>query len=103
MNTIENGTVQKGQTFLKSCAASCQKAIARLRSARRSLFNEFRSRVNASDRLLYLALNEAEAIAQETGFPLLVFPALAREKAEALTAWNRKQEALRAREFEMAA
>ena len=103
MNTIENGTVQKDRSFLKACTASCQKAVARLRNARRSLFNEFRSRLHFRDRLLYLALNEAEAMAQETEFPLLVFPTLAREKAEALAAWDRKQVALLATAFEMAA
>jgi len=103
MNTIEDRTLQRGPSFLDVCAASCQKAIVRLQSARHSLFNEFRARIQAPDRFLHLALNEAEAIARETGFPLLVFPTLAREKAEALAAWNHKQEALRAPEFEMAA
>jgi len=45
--------------------------------------------------MLHLALNEAEALAGETGFPLLVFPELAREKAESVAAWGRRQQAVR--------
>ena len=41
--------------------------------------------------MVQLALNEAEALAHQTGFPFLVFPALAREKVEAVAAWNRHQ------------
>jgi len=50
----------------------------------------------ATDRhLTHLALNEAEAIAWQTGFPQLVFPSLAEEKVAALTKWSRRQRWLR--------
>ncbi len=103
MTTMHNRTVRKGQSFLKVCTASCQKVLAKMQSAKQSLFNEFRPRIQAPDRMLRLVLNEAEALAQESGFPILVFPTLAREKAESLAAWNRKQQALRAPAFELAA
>lgn len=45
-----------------------------------------------------LALNEAEAIAWQTGVPHLVFPALAEEKLESVTRWHRRQQALRERD-----
>ena len=41
-----------------------------------------------------LALNEAEALALQTGFPHLVFPALAEEKVHAIAAWHQRQAAL---------
>lgn len=45
--------------------------------------------------LLRLALNEAEALAWSTEVPQLVFPLLAREKAEFALAWHRRQKAVR--------
>ena len=102
MNILHIPTDRNGQTFLGACSTSCRKLIAKLQSARQSLFDEFRPRIPVSDHLLRLALNEAEAMALETGFPALVFPTLAREKVEALAAWNRKQQALRAPAFELA-
>ena len=46
-------------------------------------------------RLFRLALNEAEALAWQTGFPQLFFPLLAREKALALAVWHSRQQAIR--------
>lgn len=103
MKTRHNRTVRTGQSFLNACTASCQKVLARLQTARQSLFDEFRPRIQAPERMLHLVLNEAEALARETGFPALIFPTLAREKAEALAAWNRRQQALRAPAFDLAA
>jgi hypothetical protein len=45
--------------------------------------------------MLQLALNEAEGLARQTDFPLLVFPTLAREKAEAISAWKVRQQRMR--------
>ena len=49
-----------------------------------------------------LALNEAEALAWDSGYPALVFPLLAEEKLAALQQWTRRQEALWEGPFEMA-
>ena len=103
MNTTYNRTAGTRHPFLSACGASCHKLLSMLQRAKQSLFEEFRPKVQAPDRMLRLALTEAEALARETGFPLLVFPTLAREKAEAVAAWNRRQQALRAPSFEMAA
>ena len=53
-------------------------------------------------RILRLALNEAEALAWQTGFPHLFFPALAAEKARSALSWHRRQRALRAGVAEVA-
>jgi len=53
-------------------------------------------------RLLRLALNEAEALAWQTEFPHLMFPELAREKAQAAVAWHQRQRALRGTTGEVA-
>ncbi|SRR6266536_958518 len=49
-------------------------------------------------RLLQLALNEAEALAWQTGYPQLVFPVLALEKAVGVATWHFRQQSVRQRE-----
>ena len=46
-------------------------------------------------RILQLTLNEAEAVAWESGFPHLIFPLLAEEKARKAAAWIERQQAVR--------
>lgn len=53
-----------------------------------------------AQRLVHLALNEAEALAQQTGVPELVLPALAEEKVETLRKWAVRQAELRNRSQE---
>jgi hypothetical protein len=100
MNTIQNRTAGNIHPFVSACAASCRKIMAKLENARQALFEEFRRQIHAPEQMLYLALNEAEALARQTEFPLLVFPTLAREKAEAVSAWQRRQEFVRGHSFE---
>jgi len=47
-----------------------------------------------SQRLIGLALNEAEALAMQTGVPELVLPMLAEEKVQSLRQWEARQERL---------
>ena len=56
---------------------------------------EFSILLQREPRLLRQALNEAEAIAWQTGFPQLVFPSLALEKARAAATWENRQRAMR--------
>ena len=49
-------------------------------------------------RLLQLALNEAEALAWQTGYPQLLFPVLAFEKAVGVATWHFRQQSLRQNE-----
>jgi hypothetical protein len=67
-------------------------AIQRLKNA---VWFDFSERVGEHTRLLRLALNEAEALAWQTDFPHLVFPVLAREKAQAAVAWHQRQRLVR--------
>lgn len=62
---------------------------------RLALFNEHAGKLGDQERLLQLALNEAEALAWQTGFPQLFFPVLAAEKAEATLAWHKRQQWLK--------
>ncbi len=67
-------------------------AMAPLRA---QIEREFPSLREHRGRVLHLALNEAEALAWQSGFPELIFPVLAREKASALAAWQDRQHSIR--------
>jgi hypothetical protein len=67
-------------------------AIAKVRAMVGREFSTLRQR---EPRLLRQALNEAEAIAWHTGFPQLVFPLLALEKARAVATWESRQRTMR--------
>jgi len=95
MNRLLTQTANTARRFVDDYSVSCQKLASKIQSTKVALLSEFRQRVDTNDRMLRLALNEAEAIALETGFPLLTFPTLAREKAEAVAAWQTRQQVLR--------
>jgi sugar lactone lactonase YvrE len=76
-----------------------RQALAR---AKQAVLYEYAPRVGENVRLLRLALNEAEALAWQTDFPHLFFPALAAEKAETAASWHQRQRALRRSEGEVA-
>src|SRR6266536_1443802 len=64
-------------------------------AARALIETEFSSLSKLQPRVLQLALNEAEALAWQTGFPQLFFPLLAVEKASAVAAWHLRQQFIR--------
>jgi hypothetical protein len=88
---------KRGSSFKSTCIASCQKILAQIAKAKTTIYNEWRGAVGTQERLLQLALNEAEATAWQTRFPHLIFPVLAAEKAENVVNWNLHQRAVRRR------
>jgi hypothetical protein len=68
-----------------------RKVRGQIAAARESILAESRSAFAAPERLLRLAVNEAEALAWQTTYPQLIFPTLAAEKVQALVAWNATQ------------
>jgi hypothetical protein len=74
--------------------ASLPQLVAQLEKTRAAILNEFRQTSKLDERLLQLALNEAAALAWQTGFPQLVFPILAAEKAHAVAAWHARQQSM---------
>lgn len=70
--------------------------------AKERLHEEFRGHVGEHAHVLRLALNEAEALAWQTEFPHLFFPALAIEKANAAVAWHQRQRKVRGAASELA-
>ncbi|HEY1490010.1 MAG TPA: hypothetical protein VGF90_03125, partial [Verrucomicrobiae bacterium] len=55
---------------------------------------ESRAALKEHERILKLALSEAEALAWQTVYPHLVFPALATEKIQRVADRNRRQRLL---------
>src|SRR5258708_3677994 len=82
-------------SFAKVCLAPCQKLIAQIEKAKDIVLAEFRDTRETHEQLLRLALNEAEALAWQTAYPQLVFPVLAMEKAQAVAAWDARQQSIR--------
>ena len=76
------------------CLRSCQRLLAQLEKTRNAIFAEFSEVLEAHEHLLHLALDEAEAMAWQSGVPQLVFPALAAEKAQAVATWHARQQSM---------
>jgi hypothetical protein len=84
-----------GNSLKRACAKSCQKVLAQLARIKEAIFNEAQQPLEIQEHLLRLALNEAEAVAWQTGYPHLLFPALAAEKVQSVAAWNAAQQSVR--------
>ena len=89
--------VSANSTFAKRCLTACRKLLERLDHAKSVITDEFRDSLRGHEHLLELAINEADALAWQTEFPELLFPALAMEKANALATWQQHQQWLRTR------
>ena len=77
--------------FGKACLNGCKRILAQIRNAREAILAEARETIKAQEQMLRLAINEAEALAWQTLYPQLVFPALAMEKVRGVAAWNNHQ------------
>jgi len=91
VNEIEENV---GGTFGNACLASCQKVLAQIKDAKAAIFAESLAALKGHERILKLALNEAEALARQTVYPHLVFPDIATEKIQRVADWNRRQRSL---------
>lgn len=81
--------------FASACLNSCRKLLDRIAKVKEAVLNEFHDTVDAHNKMLRLAMNEAEALAWETDYPELLFPTLAEEKAQEVTSWEARQRELR--------
>jgi len=87
-------TASGGSAIRNACLASRLKILAQVAKVKEAVFTESLVAVKAHEHLLRLALNEAEAAAWQTKYPHLLFPTLATEKAQAVIAWNRRQQSI---------
>ena len=74
---------------------SCEAVVARVKSASDAILRESLRVLNAPEKMMRLALKEAEALAWQTEYPELVFPDLAAEKMQALAQWSGHQRMVR--------
>ena len=97
MNMNSNRTETNGSNenaFTRFCFDYCRKLITDIQEAKRELIAQFHNVFSGQEKLLRLALNEAEALAFQTDFPHLVFPDLAMEKVQSAAAWRNQQQAM---------
>ena len=78
-----------------ACRGLCRKIRAQIAGVKEAIFAESSRALTAPERLVRLALNEAEAAAWQTAYPHLFFPTLAMEKIQAVAAWNTRQQFVR--------
>jgi len=96
MNKISTIDIRGNSRLLrKACGSCCRKIRAQIAGAKEAIFAEYSRVFSAPERLVRLALNEAEAAAWQTKFPHLFFPTLAVEKVGAVAAWNARQQTVR--------
>jgi len=84
-------------TVARQCLQSCKKLLAGIDQARNRIANEFQETLDSHAQFFQLALKEAEALAFQTDYPHLLFPSLAVEKLQTVSAWQARQEILRQR------
>ena len=90
-------TVNAEATIADHCVQSCRKLLAAIEQAKAKIASEFQETLDSHARLFQLALKEAEALAFQTEYPHLLFPSLAVEKIQAVSAWQTRQQLLRER------
>jgi hypothetical protein len=78
--------------FTTYCVNYCRKLFTEIQEARVRLLRQFQLAFAGQEKLLRLALNEAEALAFLTDYPHLVFPTLAMEKVQYATTWKNRQQ-----------
>lgn len=94
-NRIETNVEAKAEApFTQFCLNQCRKLLGEIQSARTRLVNQFKNAFAGQEKLLRLAINEAEALAFLTDYPHLVFPALAMEKVQNAVEWRAHQSQL---------
>lgn len=83
------------RNLASACLAQCQKLAAQIAWTKINLVSEFKKTFGVQERVIRLAVNEAEALAWETDYPHLVFPALALEKVNGAAVWQQRQQLIR--------
>ena len=81
--------------FQLICDHCYQSVLRRLTAIRTRIEREFSRTMTGYEKLLRGAMNEAEALAWQTPYPHLFFPALAEEKAAAARQWVTRQRSLK--------
>ena len=94
MNVTHTTNPSVEPTIAERCVQSCRRLLAGIKQTRNRITNEFHETYETHGQLVQLALNEAEALAWQTAYPHLLFPALAVEKVQAVATWQNRQRAM---------
>ena len=97
MKTIKQNENNRETTFAGRCVETCRALLAEIEQAKQMIVNDFDETLDTHGNLFRLALNEAEALATQTAYPHLVYPALAMERVQAVADWRTRQAALNQR------
>ena len=95
MNTHSHPAPDTTAGFGTRCLHSCRTLLQQLNELKASVLHQFESQLQGHRDLLQAAVNEAEALAWQTPYPHLFFPALAEEKAIAVSRWAEHQALVR--------
>jgi len=91
--------MKTNQTTMKvsqKLTSACQRLVSQIAWTKLNLISEFKKTLGGvHERVIQLAVNEAEALAWETEYPHLVFPALALEKVNGAAIWQQRQRLIR--------
>jgi len=87
----KNTTGNSSQLCTARSDAAHYKVSNQIESVKRHVFHEYEGALGDNQHLLRLALFEADVLARQTGFPELLFPALAEEKAQNAARWQFRQ------------
>jgi hypothetical protein len=91
MSATNKTNNQTELTFTGRCVETYKAWLAEIEQAKEMIVNEFNETLDAHGNLFRLALNEAEALAGQTEYPHLVYPALAAERVQAVANWRKRQ------------
>src|SRR4051812_34461156 len=94
-NITHDSNCSKSPASMLNPLSFCRKVADQIEQAKANILAEFREELGTHKNLLRLAVNEAAALAWQTGYPHLVFPTLVAEKAQALAKWNIHQRSLK--------
>lgn len=92
--TIETNEREKRVGTFAKCTELCRNAARKLKQLEEQLAKKLAAEVEGSvpQQLIRQAMNEAEALAWATRYPLLFLPDLAEEKVLSARQWNRRQQ-----------
>ena len=96
MNKEMNGRGIKAQGVgtLAKCAEACRTAARKLKQLEEQLTEKLTAEIQGGvpQKLIQQAMNEAEALAWSTRYPLLFLPVLAEEKIQGARQWASRQQ-----------
>lgn len=94
LNDTNRGIREQGARTLAKCTEACRTAGRKLKQLEEQLTERLTAEIRdgVPQKLIQQAMNEAEALAWSTRYPLLFLPVLAEEKIEGARQWTSRQQ-----------